>query len=77
MVMVLMMMVIVMMVPVLVGVMMNDDHMMNRFKAGSQPLCFEVSDLQKGIISCICLNSNRDKSNHISIESQAPKRLFA
>ena len=26
-----------------------------------------------GIITCIRLNSNSDKSGHISIESQAPK----
>ena len=31
----------------------------------------------RGIISCINLNSNNDKSNHISIEIQAPKWLLA
>ena len=31
----------------------------------------------KGIIFCVNLNSNSEKSGHISIESQAPKRFLA
>ena len=54
-----------------------DGNRNTRFKAGSQPLRFEVSDLHKGIISCICLNSTNDKSNHTSIKSQAPNWFSA
>ena len=31
----------------------------------------------RGIICCLNLNRNDDKSSHISIESQAPKRFVA